>query len=86
VKRVEHLKNGFLNVLLDRNTRAESATRLIRIEDDRHQLALRAFPERTRDLTHHGDIENVQRRLREGDPRHPILDPKLNVLVHPSNL
>ena len=81
MKRVEHLEDRVLHVLLNRDARTERATSLVRIEDDGDELALRALPERARDLTHHLDVENVQRRPRERDPRDAVVDVKVNVLV-----
>src|SRR3954454_23031387 len=89
MKRVEHLENGFLDVLLDRDARAERATALLCVKHDRHELPLRALPERTRNFAHHRDVENVQRRPRERDPRDAIFDSEIYMLVrsrHPCNL
>jgi hypothetical protein len=82
MKSVEHLKNRFLHVLFDRHARTERATTLVRIEHDRHELALRTLPQRARDLTHHRDVENIQRRLRERDTRDAIVDPEIDVIGH----
>ena len=68
-------------MLLDRDSRTERTTRLIGIEDNRNQLTLRALTERPRDLAHHLYVEHIERRPRERDPRHAIVDAKVNVLI-----
>src|ERR1044072_6283883 len=82
MKRVEHLKYRFLRVLLDRHARTKRATILISMEHDRHELTLRTLCERTRDLTHHRDIEHVQRRPCERDPRDAIVNSEIDVFCH----
>src|ERR1044071_7059951 len=86
VERIEHLEDRFLDVLLDRDTRAERTTTLVRIKDNCHQLALRTLSERTRDLTHHRDVEYVQRRPCERDPPDAIIDAETNMLVRGGHL
>src|ERR1700754_1168377 len=59
VERVEHLIDRFLDVFLDRNSGAKRPARLIRIEYDRHDLALRRLAQRRQNLAHHRDVQNV---------------------------
>jgi hypothetical protein len=74
VERVEHLKDRFLNVLFNGDSGAERATVLVGVKNDRDELALRTLTQRLRDLAHHLDVEDVQRRPRERDARDAIVD------------
>jgi hypothetical protein len=85
MKRVEHLEDRFLHVLLDRDARTERTTIFVGVEDDCNQLAVRALAERTGDLTHHLDVENVKRRLRERDTRYAIIYIEVKVLIRGSH-
>jgi hypothetical protein len=81
VERVQHLKDRFLDVILDGDTGAEGATVLVGVKNDRDELALIALTERLRDLAHHLDVEDVQRRTREGNPCDAIVNLQADVLV-----
>jgi hypothetical protein len=81
VERVEHLKDGFLNVILNGNTGAECTTVFVSIKNDCDQLTLIALSERLRNLAHHFDVEDVQRRTSESDSPDAIFYTATDVLV-----
>ena len=57
-------------MLLDRDTRAESTAVWSCIENNRYDFPLiRALVKRCRNLSHHGDVENIDGRTRKGHAR-----------------
>ena len=68
VKRVEHLDHRFRHVLFDGDTGAEGARAFSGFEYDRNEIILvGAIIQRVANLAHHGNVEDVERRPREGD-------------------
>ena len=81
MKRVQHLKDGFRHMLFDRHPRTESSRIRRGIEHDRDHLAPRnTLVQRLANLGHHGDIENIERWPREGDPRDAIVNFEFDIL------
>src|SRR5437588_622588 len=82
MKRVQHLKDCFRHMLFDRHPRTESSRIRRGIEHDRDHLAPRnTLVQSLANLVHHGDIENIERRPRERDPRHAIGDGESDALI-----
>src|SRR6266704_2801797 len=81
MKGVQHLIDSFRRVLFDGYAGAESTAIRRRIENDRRDVALRrAFIHRSQNLAHHRDIENVERRPREGNSRDTIFYGEVDTL------
>src|SRR5437016_3319445 len=81
MKRVQHLEDGFRHVLFDRHPRTESSRILGSVEYYRHHLAPRnALIQSLANLAHHGDIENIERRPRERDPRYALVNLEFDIL------
>ena len=69
-------------MLLDRDTRAESTAVWSCIENNRYDFPLiRALVERCRNLSHHGDVENIDGRARQGHARDATFNAEFDVLV-----
>jgi hypothetical protein len=81
MERVEHLKDRFLNVILNGNSGAESAAVFVGVKNDSDEFTLVTLAQRARDLTHHLDVENVQGWPRESDARDAIFDRETDILV-----
>ena len=81
MKRIQHLKDGFRYVLFNGDAGAECSRAFGGIEDNCRQVSLQsALIQSCRDLAHHRDVENVQRRPRERNARHAIFDSEFDVL------
>src|SRR5437868_1679015 len=81
VKRVEHLENRVLDVLLDCDSRAKRATTLVRIKHDGDQVSPRTLAQRARDLAHHLDVEDIQRRPSKRNSPDAIFKTEADVLI-----
>ena len=77
----EHLKDRCGHVLFNRHPGAEGFCSLRRHKHDGRQISsARALVQRRANLAHHGDIQDVQRRPREGNPRDAILNCEFDIL------
>ena len=82
MKRIKHLSHGFRNVLLNRDSDTERARFRGGVENDRHQIGLAcAFCKRVIDLTHHRDVQNIQRRADQRDARHAFDQSQADALI-----
>src|SRR6266513_5726699 len=82
MERVQHLADSLRHMLFDRHPRTESSRILGSVEYYRHHLAPRnALVQSLANLAHHGDIENIERRPRERDPRHAVGDVESDALI-----
>jgi hypothetical protein len=81
MKRIEHLKDCFLNVIFNRDAGAKRAARFVRIENYRDNFALRALAQCVADLAHHLDVKDVQGWTRKRDSRYTILNSMVNMLI-----
>src|SRR2546427_9536246 len=74
-------------MLFHRDSRAESSRIRRGIEHDRDHVAPRnTLVQSLANLVHHGDIENIERRPRESNPRHAIGDVESDALIFPRHL
>src|SRR5581483_7161426 len=77
---IEHLDDSLRHMLFDRDAGAEYARTLRRIEHDRDEIGfLSAFIQCITHLTHHCDVQDVERRPGESDARPTIVNRELDV-------
>jgi hypothetical protein len=81
MKAIEHLVNLVGDVIFDSDARTECARSFRSIENNCGQVPfLRAFVQRRANLTHHRDVQDVQRRAGKRNPRYAILNLESDVL------
>jgi hypothetical protein len=68
-------------VLFNRDAGAEGATIVSGFKNDGREIApVHAFIQGVADFAHHRDVEDIERRTREGDMRNAVFNLKSNVL------
>lgn len=81
MKRVEHLEDSFGHVLFDGYAGAKGPGVRRRVENNSGEIPVRqALVQYLAHLAHHGDIKDVERRPRESDASHPLVNPESEVL------